>query len=131
LVVRVVGLFFALEMAISGSYGLWPGLALQTLIFDTIKLDRGVQLSKSYKMSLSWFKSKGYRFLHIRNTVLYGIYLYTCSIYSIWKGDIRSWPTLVAYFIRVGLTDPRANNAMHDLQFFILLPCIPWWAWRV
>jgi len=33
LVVRVVGLLFALEMAILGSFWLWTGLALQTLIF--------------------------------------------------------------------------------------------------
>jgi len=33
LVVRVVGLLFALEMAILGSVWLWTGLTLQTLIF--------------------------------------------------------------------------------------------------
>jgi len=52
LVVRAVGLLFALEMAILGSFWLWTGLALQTLIFGTTKFDTGVQLFKSYKMSL-------------------------------------------------------------------------------
>jgi len=33
LMVRVVGLLIALEMAIWGSFWLWTGLALQTLIF--------------------------------------------------------------------------------------------------
>ena len=33
LVVRVVGLLFALEIAILGSFWLWTGLALQTLTF--------------------------------------------------------------------------------------------------
>jgi hypothetical protein len=51
-VVRAVGLIFALEMAILGSFWLWTGLALQTLIFGTTKFDTGVQLFKSYKMSL-------------------------------------------------------------------------------
>jgi hypothetical protein len=50
-VVRVVGLLFALEIAILGSFWLWTGLALQSLIFGTTKLDIGVQLFKSYKMS--------------------------------------------------------------------------------
>jgi membrane protein required for beta-lactamase induction len=53
LMVGVVGLLFALEMAILGSFGLWTGQALQTLIFGTTKLDTGVQLFKSYKMSPS------------------------------------------------------------------------------
>jgi len=52
LVVRVVGLLFALAMAILGSVWLWTGLALQTLIFGATELDTGVQLFKSYKMSL-------------------------------------------------------------------------------
>jgi len=38
-------------MAILGSFWLWTGLALQTLILGTTKLDIGVQRFKSYKMS--------------------------------------------------------------------------------
>jgi hypothetical protein len=52
LVVGVVGIPFALEMVILGSFWLWTGLALQTLIFWHTKLDTGVELFKSYKMSL-------------------------------------------------------------------------------
>ena len=53
LVVRVVGLLFALEMAISGSNWLWAGLALQTKVFlAQLNWLSGVQLFKSKKMSL-------------------------------------------------------------------------------
>jgi hypothetical protein len=47
-----------------------------------------------------WFKSEGYWFLRkpIRNTVLYGIYLYAYGIYGIWK--VIFWPTLI-YVINV------------------------------
>jgi hypothetical protein len=43
----VVGLLFALEMTILGSFWLWTGLAFQTLLFGITKVNAGVQLFNS------------------------------------------------------------------------------------
>jgi len=85
LVVRVVGLLFALEIAILGSFWLWTGLALQSLIFGTTKLDIGVQLFKSYKMSPLWSNSEGYRFHRIYGRRFYTVYTYVHTVYTVFQ----------------------------------------------
>jgi hypothetical protein len=56
LVVRVVGLIFALEMAILGSFGFGKAKPFKLWFFGTTKLETAVQLFKTYKMSLLWIK---------------------------------------------------------------------------
>jgi len=44
-----------------------------------------VQLFKSYKMSPIWFRSEGYRFLHIYGIRFYAVFTYIHTVYTVFE----------------------------------------------